>query len=113
MAARATAAEMLKLTGSKYPPPHDATSYLTFAAQADSLIDTAALPAVLSTTGTAEVALANRVAVNLVLRSIDYAAGKEPTVPELTTQNKADITQLAMDTTNDGFVALDMIDEDA
>ena len=113
MAPRGTAAEMLILTGGKYPPPHDATSYLAFCAQADTLIDTFALPAVLSTTGTAEIALANRVSVNLLMRSIDYAAGKEPTGPELTTQNKADIVQLAMDTTEDGFTTLDMIDEDA
>ena len=72
---RATAAEMLKLCGGVYPPPHDATSFGNFAAQVDAELDTMALPSTLSTTGTKEVALANREAVRLVLHSVWIAAG--------------------------------------
>ena len=117
MAPRGTAAEMCKLTAGKYIPPHDATSYLTVCAQADSIMDTEALPGVLSTTGTNEVALANRISVNLILHGVWAAAGgdlsgkPEPVV--LTNQIKAEIIQLLMDTTYDSFTTLDMIDEDA
>lgn len=72
---RATAAEMLKLCGGVHPPPHDATSFGNFAAQTDAELDMMALPGTLSTTGTNEVALANREAVRLVLHSIWIAAG--------------------------------------
>ena len=72
---RATAAEMLKLFGGVHPAGHDATSFGNFAAQADSELDMMALPGTLSTTGTNEVALANREAYRLVLHSLWAAAG--------------------------------------
>jgi len=73
---RATAAEMLKLFGGTHPPGHDATSFGDFAAQVDAELDMMALPATnLSTTGTKEVALANREGYRLVLHSLWAAAG--------------------------------------
>ena len=72
---RATAAEILKLFGGTYPPGHDATSFGDFAAQVDSELDMMALPGTLSTSGTNEVALANREAYRLVLHSLWAAAG--------------------------------------
>lgn len=117
MAARATAAEMLKLFGGAYPPGHDATSFLAFAAQADSEVDTWALPAVLSTSGTNEVALANRRAVFLVHKSIWLAAGGVmsgfPEPRDNASVLKEEIAQLAGGTTTDGWGTLDWIDEDA
>lgn len=113
---RATAAEILKLFGGSYPAGHDATSFGNFAAQADAILDTYALPATLSATGTNEVALANRVAANLVLHSLWAVAGgvltgkPEPVI--LTRDMKEDITQLLYDSTVDGFTTLDMLDED-
>ncbi len=111
---RATAAEMLKLTLT-YVPGHDATSYADFATTADSKIDTAALPGSLSTTGTNEVALANRVAVRLVIHSVwDAAVGPISGLPEpvvMTDEILAEIRQLAADTTFDGFATANMIDE--
>jgi hypothetical protein len=108
---------MLKLFGGTYPPGHDATSFVDFAAHADAIIDTEALPNVLSPTGTNEKLLANRIAVNLVLRSMWASAGgdlsgkPEPLV--LDQILKDHIRQLAMDLTEDGFTSIDMIDEDA
>ncbi len=72
---RATEGEIKKLTGGKYLPGHDATSYGNFAAQADSELDLMALPGILSTTGTNEVALANRTARDMVLHSVWTQAG--------------------------------------
>lgn len=72
---RATAVEMLKLCGGVHPPPHDATSFGNFAAQVDAELDMMALPGTLSTTGTNEVALANREGVKLVLHSLWIVAG--------------------------------------
>ena len=115
--ARATAAGALKLFGGKYPPPHDATSFGNLVAQADALVDTEALPGVLSTTGTNEIALGDRVLYNLVIHSLwalaggDLSGKPEPVV--MTNQIKDDIRQLLMDTTEDSFTTLDMIDEDA
>lgn len=115
--ARATAAGALKLFGGTYPPGHDVTSFGNFVVQADALVDTEALPGVLSTTGTNEIALGDRVLYNLVLHSMWASAGgelsgkQEPVV--MTEQIKADIRQLLMDTTEDSFTTLDMIDEDA
>ena len=115
--ARATAAGALKLFGGTYPPGHDATSFGDLVAAADALVDTEALPGVLSTTGTNEIALGDRVLYNLVLHSMWASAGgdlsgkPEPVV--MTDQIKADIRQLLMDTTEDSFTTLDMIDEDA
>ena len=112
---RATSAEMLKLTAGVYIPPHDTTSYGNLAAQADAVMDTAALPGVLSTTGTNEVALANRVAINLVAWGGWLAAGgdlsgkQEPVV--LTVSMRKEINQLLMDPSEDGWTTLDMIDE--
>lgn len=114
--ARATAAGALNLFGGVYPPPHDATSFGNLVAQADALLDTEALPGVLSTTGTNEVALGDRVLYNLVLNSVwalaggDLSGKPEPVV--MTNQIKLEIRQLLMDTTSDSFHALDMIDED-
>jgi hypothetical protein len=114
---RATAAEMLKLLGGTYPPGHDATSFGNFAAQADSILDTKALPSTLSVSGTNEVAFANRKAVDLVMRALWLSAGgilSGQPEPRMWTQDD-DITlaQLLHDTTADGFTTVDMIDEDA
>ena len=115
--ARATAAGALKLFNGVYPPGTDATSFGNLVAAADALVDTEALPGVLSTTGTNEIALGDRVLYNLVLHSMWASAGgdltgkPEPTV--MTQQIKDDIRQLLMDTTEDSFTTLDMIDEDA
>ena len=115
--ARATAAGALKLFGGTYPPGHDATSFGNLVAAADALVDTEALPGVLSTIGTNEIALGDRVLYNLVLHSMWASAGgdlsgkPEPVV--MTEQIKADIRQLLMDTTEDSFTTLDWIDEDA
>ena len=115
--ARATAAGALKLFGGTYPPGHDATSFGNFVVAADALADTEALPGVLSTTGTNEVALGDRVLYNLVLHSMWASAGGDLTgKPEpivMTQQIKDDIRQLLMDTTEDSFTTLDMINEDA
>jgi hypothetical protein len=114
--ARATAAEMLKLFGGTYPPGYDATNFVTFAAQADAILDTEALPATLSTTGTNEIALANRIAVNLVHRSIWLGAGgilsgfPEPVY--FTDDMKRQLEQL-LASTDVEWSTLDMIDEDA
>ncbi len=72
---RATEGEIKKLTGGKYLPGHDATSYGDFAAQTDAELDLMALPGILSTTGTNEVALANRTARDMVLHSVWAQAG--------------------------------------
>ena len=112
---RATAAEILKLFGGVHPPPHDATSFGNLAAQIDTLMDTEALPGVLSTTGTLEVALANRIGFNLVNWSVwglaggDLSGKPEPVV--MTEGIKKEIKQLLMDPTEDGWTTLDMIDE--
>jgi hypothetical protein len=66
---------MLKLTGGVYPPPHDATTYLNFAAHVDAELDIMALPGTLSTTDANAIALANREAVRLVIHSVWLAAG--------------------------------------
>ena len=114
---RATAAEMLKLFGGTHPPGHDATSFGNFAAQTDALLDTKALPSSLSTTGTNEVAFANRKAVDLVIWSLWASAGgplSGQPEPAIWTQDDNDqLSQLLHDTTADGFSAVDMIDEDA
>ena len=73
--ARATEGEMKKLTGGKYLPGHDATSYGNVAAQTDAEMDLIANPQTLSSTGTLEVALANRTAVDVVLWGIWAGAG--------------------------------------
>ena len=112
---RATAAEMLKLTVA-YLPGHDATSYANFATTADTKLDTAALPGSLSTTSANAVALANRVAVRLVIHSVwDAAGGPLSGTPEpvvMTEEILAELKQLTADTTFDGFATADMIDED-
>ena len=87
---RATAAEMLKLFGGKHPPGHDATSFGNFAAQTDAELDLMALSGTLSTTGTNEVALANRVARDMVLHSMwSMAGGSLSRVPEPGNLNNA------------------------
>lgn len=114
--ARATAAEMVKLFGGTYPAGHDATTFVTFITQADSIIDTLALPAVLSTTGTNEIALANRIAVHLVHRSMWLQAGgvlsgvsEPPWVPE---ELRDMLNHLAASANYDGWAVLDGIPED-
>ena len=113
--ARATTAGALKLSAGVYPPPHSSTSYDNLVAQADALVDTEALPGVLSTTGTLEVALANRIGFNLVNWSVwglaggDLSGKPEPVV--MTEGIKKEIKQLLMDPTEDGWTTLDMIDE--
>jgi len=115
--ARATAAGALVLFGGTYPPGHDATSFGNLVSVADTLVDTEALPGVLSTTGAGEVGVGIRVLYNLVLHAMWASAGghltgkPEPVV--MTQQIKDDIRQLLMDTTEDSFTTLDMIDEDA
>lgn len=113
---RATAAEMLKLMGGTYPPGHDATSFGNFAAQTDALLDTMALPSTLSTTGTNEVAFANRKAVELVVRALWFSAGGtlsgSPEPPLWTAQDDVTLSLLLHDTTLDRFTSIDMIDED-
>ena len=115
--ARATAAEMVKLFGGTYPPGHDATTFVLFAAQADSIIDTMALPVTLSTTGTNEIALANREAVWLVQRSMWLAAGGvlsgTPEPPWMPEELRDMLDHLAASTTYDGWAVMDLIDEDA
>jgi hypothetical protein len=113
---RATAVEMVKAFGAVYPPGHTATTFGNFAAQADALMDTEALPDTLSTTGTEEVALANRIAVNLVIRALWLAAGGpltgQPEPPYFTEDMKRQIQKLRA-ATGVEFDTLDMIDEDA
>jgi len=113
---RATAAEMLKLFGGTYPPGHDATSFDNFAAQADSILDTEALPATLSTTGTNEVALANRIAVQLVIWSLWMSAGGplsgQPEPPLFTKDMKVSLEQLLAGTTAE-WSTIDTLDENA
>ena len=66
---------MKKLTGGEYLAGHDSTSYGNFAAQTDAEMDLIANPQTLSSTGTLEVALANRTAVDMVLWSLWASAG--------------------------------------
>lgn len=114
---RATAAGMLKLFGGVYPPPHDATSFGNFVTQADALVDTEALPGVLSTSGTNEVALGDRVGANIVIWSLwglaggDLSGKPEPVI--MTEGIKKEIKQLLMDPIADGWDTLDQIDESA
>ncbi len=113
--ARATAAGALALFGGVYPPPHDATSFGNLVAQADALADTEALPGVLSTTGTNEIALGDRILYNLVINSLWGSAGgdlsgkPEPVV--MTEGIKNEIRQLLMDPIADDWDTLDQIDE--
>jgi len=112
---RATAAEMVKLFGGVFPPGHDAATFGTFAAQADSILDTLALPATLSTTGTNEISLANRVAVHLVHKSMWFSAGGvlsgTPEPEWIPSEIIEQLRLLAADTDYDGFATADMIDE--
>ena len=119
---RATAGEMLKLTAGVHPPPHDATSYGNFAAQVDAELDVMALPGTLSTTGTNEVALANREAVRLVLHSLWIAAGGTLSgAPEpLSLYNRGyynhvrqQVKKLQAGTTYGPVAVVDMLDTDA
>jgi hypothetical protein len=107
---------MVKMMGGVYPPGHTATTFGNFADQADALLDTEALPDTLSTTGTKEVALANRLAVNLVLRSMWMSAGGpltgQPEPPFFTDDMKRHLEQL-LAASSDEWTTLDMIDEDA
>ena len=111
---RATAVEMVKMFGAVYPPGHTATTFGNFAAQADALLDTLALPAILSTTGTNEVALANRLACRLVMRSLWMSAGGplsgQPEPVLLTPDIKESLEQLIA-STDDEWSTIDMIDE--
>ena len=115
--ARATAAGALVLFGGTHPPGDDAASFGALVAPADAIMDIEALPSVLSTTGTNEIALGDRVLYNLVIHSMWASAGgdlsgkPEPVV--LTEGIKKEISLLLMDTTADGWTTLDMIDEDA
>lgn len=108
---------MKKLTGGKYLPGHDSTSYGNFAAQADALIDTKALPSILSASGTNEVAFANRKAVDFVVRAVWFNAGGplsgQPDPSLWTRDDDTMLRQLLHDPTADGWAALDTIDESA
>ncbi len=115
---RATEGEMKKLTGGKYLPGHDATSYGNFADQTDSELDLMALPGLLSTTGTNEVALANRTAVDMVLHSVwAQAGGVLSRVPEPGNLNKPSyydhvqkqVTRLLGGTTHGPVAAVDTV----
>ena len=104
--ARATAAGALILFGGSHPPGHDATSFGNFVVQADAIVDTEALPGVVSSTGTNEIALGDRVLYNLVIHSMWASAGgdlsgkPEPVV--LTQAIKDSIRQLTTAGTTDG-----------
>ena len=112
--ARATAAGALELFGGVYPPPHDATSFGNLVDHADALVDTEALPGVLSTTGTNEVALGDRVLYNLVIHSMWASAGGDLTgTPEpvvMTKTIKDHIKQLLSGTTYAGVAVIDILD---
>ena len=113
---RATAAQMLILYGGTYPPGHDATSFTAIALHADAWIDAYCLPATLSTTSTAALGIANMVAVHFVNHSLYLSAGgalSGVSDPEVMHHGITDLLdKLLMDTTEDGFTTLDMIDED-
>ena len=115
--ARATAAGALVLFGGTHPPGHDAASFGALVAPADAIVDIEALPSALSTTGTNEVALGDRVLYNLVIHSMWASAGgdlsgkPEPVV--LTEGMKKEISLLLMDNTADGWTTRDMIDKEA
>ena len=104
----------MKLFGGVYPPPHDATSFGNLVVQADALVDTEALPGVLSTTGTNEVALGDRVLYNLVIHSLWALAGGDLSgVPEPVVMTKAikdSISQLLKGTTYAGVAVVDIIE---
>jgi len=116
---RASAAEILKLFGGTYPPGHDATSFGNFAAQTDAELDMMALPGTLSTTGTNEVALANREAYRFVLHSLWAAAGGtlSGAIEPLSLYNTAyykhvqgQVRKLQASTTYGSVAVVDMID---
>ena len=113
---RATAANMLILFGGTYPPGHNVTSFGNFAVQTDALMDTLALPGTLSTTGTNEVALANRLACRLVIRSMWMAAGGplsgQPEPALLTPDIKTSLEEL-LASTDVEWSTIDTIDESA
>ena len=112
--ARATAAGALELFGGVYPPPHDATFFGNLVDHADALVDTEALPGVLSTTGTNEIALGDRVLYNLVIHSMwalaggDLSGAPEPVV--MTKEIKDSIKQLISGTTYAGVAVIDIIE---
>jgi len=112
--ARATAAGALALFGGSYPPGHDPTSFGNLVAPADALVDTEALPGVLSTTGTNEVALGDRVLYHLVIHSLWATAGGDLTgTPEpvvMTQAIKDSIKQLLSGTTYAGVAVVDIIE---
>jgi len=119
---RATAAEILKLFGGIHPPGHDATSFGNFAAQVDAELDMMALPGTLSTTGTNEVALANREGYRFVLHSLWAAAGGVLSgAPEpLSLYNRQyynhvrkQVRRLIASTTYAGVAVIDILDTDA
>ena len=104
--ARATAVGALALFGGTYPPGHDATSFGGFVAPADAIVDIEALPGTLSTTGTNEIVIGDRILYNLVIHSMWASAGGDLTgKPEpvvLTQALKDDISQLTVAGTDEG-----------
>jgi len=115
---RATAAEVLKLFGGVYPPGHDATSFGNYAAHTDAELDMMALPGALSTTGTNEVALANRECYLIILHSLWASAGgtlsgmPEPISiynPRYYKEVKSMVLKLLAGTTYGGTTTIDMV----
>jgi len=80
-------------------------------------MDTRALPATVSTTNAHAVALANRIAVHLVHRSMWLSAGGVlsgvPEPPWIPQELRDMLDSLAASTTYDGWTTMDLIDEDA
>ena len=114
---RATAAQMLVLFGGTYPPGHDATTFGNIATHTDAWINAYCLPSTLSTTDASALGVANMIAVHFVNHALYLSAGgvlSGESDPHLIPHDITDLLdKLLMDTTNDGFVSLDMIDEDA
>lgn len=117
---RATDSEIVKLSGGAYIGGMDGTAYDNFAAQVDAELDTMALPATLSTTGTKEVALANREAYRFVLHAEWSAGGGAGRgIPEpMSLYNRThynlvhqQVKKLVAASTYGGITTIDLIDE--
>ena len=119
MAARATAAEVLKLFGGSYPPGTDASNIGDLLDAADYHMDGYAKQfygETLSTTDTSIIYAANITVAQLGARIMWYQAGaglsQTPQPPVLTDEVKFLIDASLVDTTTAQFDTLDLIDED-
>lgn len=116
---RATAAEVLKLYGGTYPVGLNATNIGNLLDPADYVLDAFVkkyYEASLSTTGTAEVHIANKVAVQLGLRAVwmqRFPDTTQPIPPIFTEEIKALIEALVAETTDGPSTTVDTIDTDA